>query len=115
MIAKAVVPFEKISELLESLGCISPARVFLRPIPGMATEADLLSRERRPDGFPCELIRGVLVEKAMGFLGAVVASEIASELTSFVRKHELGIVVGAGAPMRMLPGLVRIPDVSFIQ
>lgn len=114
MTSKTAAPFERVSELLASLGGIPPGRVFLRPTPGTATEADLLALTRRPDGFPCELIRGVLVEKAMGFLGAVVASEIASHLASFVKAHELGIVVGAGAPMRMLPGLVRIPDVSFI-
>lgn len=115
MSTKMVAPFERVSELLESLGCIAPHRVFLRPTPGSATEADLLAHHRRPDAFPCELIRGILVEKAVGFLEAVVATEICYELSSFVRSLDLGIVVGAGAALRILPGVVRSPDVSFIR
>ena len=115
MSTEMVAPFERMSELLESLGCIAPQRVFLRPTPGSATEADLLAHDRRPDAFPCELIRGVLVEKAVGFLEAIVATAVCYELSSFVKSRDLGIVVGAGAAMRILPGVVRSPDVSFVR
>jgi Uma2 family endonuclease len=35
-------------------------------------------------------------------------------LGAFVRKHSLGIVLGEGGLMRLAPGLVRIPGVSFV-
>src|SRR6516225_7571381 len=35
-------------------------------------------------------------------------------INSYLDKHDLGICVGADGMMRIAPGLVRIPDVSFI-
>jgi Uma2 family endonuclease len=35
-------------------------------------------------------------------------------LGSFVREHDLGIVVGADGVLKLLPQQVRIPDVSFV-
>src|SRR5438046_967769 len=34
-------------------------------------------------------------------------------LTEFVNKHKLGVVLPPDATMRLFPGLVRLPDVSF--
>ena len=85
--------FRTIAELLHRLGDIPPGRVRLRPTPGEATERDLL----KPDGRLCELVEGVLMEKAMGY-----------------KRHRLGEVTGADGAMRLMPGLVRIPDIAFI-
>ena len=115
MTTKPVQQIERMSELLHRLGGVPAKRVMLRPAPGTATEADLVAHAERWKGLPCELIQGVLIEKAMGFLESMIASEIAYQLASFLRRHDLGIVVGAGAPMRMLPGLVRLPDVSVLR
>lgn len=35
-------------------------------------------------------------------------------LETFVQAHRLGIVLGADATTRLRPGLVRLPDVSFV-
>jgi Uma2 family endonuclease len=61
-----------------------------------------------------ELVDGVLVEKAMGFYESFLAMRLAQFLLAFVERHALGIVAGADGMLRLAPGLVRIPDVSFV-
>jgi Uma2 family endonuclease len=87
-------------------------RLLLHPRPGMATEEDLLYFNQHGDR-RCELIEGVLVEKAMGFREAFLAGVLLHLLTEFVNKHKLGVVLPPDATMRLFPGLVRLPDVSF--
>jgi hypothetical protein len=63
--ATALTPPQSLGELHErvaSLGDIPPHRIRLQPWPGDATEDDLLA----VTGVRCELIDGILVEKAMG-------------------------------------------------
>lgn len=102
-----------VSELLKKLGGIPGERVLLDPPPGTATEKDVLDMERR-EGKLCELVDGVLVEKAMGYAESFLALEIAFLLRRFLAEHKLGILAGADGTLRLWPGLVRIPDVSFI-
>jgi hypothetical protein len=54
-----------IAEIAEQLG-VTPDRVLSHPSPGTATAEDVLAIHDRQDRL-CELIDGVLVEKAMGF------------------------------------------------
>jgi Uma2 family endonuclease len=61
-----------------------------------------------------ELVDGVLVEKMMGFYESCLAIRLATLLSNFVNDHDLGVVAGADGAVRLTPGLVRIPDVSFI-
>jgi Uma2 family endonuclease len=35
-------------------------------------------------------------------------------LVNYVREHDLGLVTGEAGTLRLMPGLVRIPDVAFI-
>ena len=114
MTTKTIEPFETMSELLDSLGGVSPKRVLLRPNPGTATEQDLLAHVDRTGRF-AELIDGVLVEKAMGFGESLVAGEIQWMIRTHLAATHLGAVVGEAAMMRLMPGLVRAPDVSFIR
>ena len=102
-----------VADLLTELGEIDPRRVLLKPIPGKATEKDLIrlnDRKRRL----YELVDGVLVEKVMGFPEAFVALDLGRLLGNYVVEHDLGVTVGADAAMRIMPGLVRLPDVSFL-
>ena len=62
----------------------------------------------------CELVDGTLVEKAMGFEESRLAAELIHLVKSYLDRNDLGICVGADGMMRIAPGLVRIPDVSFI-
>jgi Uma2 family endonuclease len=62
----------------------------------------------------CVLVDGVLVEKAMGFYESYIAASLIRLIGNFVAAHDLGIIAGADGMMRLAPGLVRIPDVSFV-
>jgi Uma2 family endonuclease len=101
-----------IADLLRSLGNIAPSRVRLKPTPGTATERDVLRIERR-EGRLYELVDGTLVEKVMGLPESYLAGEVLAELRAFAKQHELGFVAGEAGMTRLLPGLVRIPDVAF--
>jgi Uma2 family endonuclease len=102
-----------VAELLKKLGGIPAERVLLDPPPGTATEKDVLDLEQR-EGRLCELVDGVLVEKAMGLAESFLALEIAFLLRWFLAEHDLGFLAGEAGTLRLWPGLVRIPDVSFI-
>ena len=72
---KPTVQYEDMGELLKRLGNISPKRVCMNPLPGLATERDLLRKHGRPHKL-YELVEGTLVEKAMGHVEAIVAAEL---------------------------------------
>jgi Uma2 family endonuclease len=98
--------------VLHNLGDVPPHRVLMRPYP--ATEEDVV---RLAHGTPrrlCELVDGVLVEKALGYREAMLAMWIGTCLNNFVRPRKLGYVAGADALMRIFPGIVRLPDVSYV-
>jgi Uma2 family endonuclease len=105
---------ETLADLLEQLGGIAPDRVRFRPAPGTATEEDVLAIRNSPERRLCELVDGVLVEKTMGFREAYLGSIVTAILWTFVRRRNLGLVTGASGMMRLMAGLVRIPDGAFI-
>jgi Uma2 family endonuclease len=88
-------------------------RIRLRPLPGTATEHDVLDIERRENRL-CELVDGVLVEKAMGFQESILACALIEFLRAFVRPRKLGLVTGEAGMLRLSSRLVRIPDVAFV-
>ena len=99
-------------DLLKRLGDIPAGRVRLHPTPGTATEKEVLAildRENRP----CELVEGTLVEKPVGYEESEIAGLILTSLNNFVRPRKLGIVTGPDGTIKLLAGLVRIPDVAF--
>ena len=101
------------ADLATRFGPLSLSRICLDPLPGTGTEADVVRWEARENRL-FELVDGVLVEKTLGFYEAYLASLLVTQLTTFARAHDLGIVAGADAMMRLTPGLVRIPDASFV-
>lgn len=105
--------FDNVGELLSRLGNIPPERVRMKPAPGTANEQDVLAAKAAPQKRLCELIDGVLVEKAMGFAEAVLASFLLKRLGAFVDSRDLGFVVGADGMVKLWPGRVRIPDCAF--
>jgi Uma2 family endonuclease len=111
---KTLLTAADLLKLIDRLGGIDPARVRLRPIPGTATEKDVLRAEREPQKALCELIDGTLVEKPMGYRESSLAMWIGARLQLFVEERELGIVAGADGFMRLAPRNVRIPDVSYV-
>jgi Uma2 family endonuclease len=111
---KSIAKLENVGDLLEQLGGISPRRVRLHPPPGTATEKDLLDLLDHT-GIICELLDGVLVEKVMGYQEASLALWLGHLLQTFLDQHDLGNLAGADGTMRLMPKLVRIPDVSFVR
>jgi Uma2 family endonuclease len=106
-------PPEDVAELLERLGNIPPERIRLRPPPGTATEADVLAALEAPRKRLCELIDGVLVEKAMGYTESVLATYLIELLNAFVRPRNLGLITSPDGTIRLWAGRVRIPDIAF--
>ncbi len=112
--APAVAPAAvSLAEVVDRLGGIPLERIAARPAPGTATEVDVLAR---PGGEKrlYELVDGVLVEKPMGYYESRVAIVLARFLEEFLETHDLGLLLGADATLRLAPGLVRLPDVCFV-
>lgn len=98
------------ADLLRRLGGVPPERIRMNPAPGTATEKDL----RRAGKPICELIDGVLVEKAMGSSESMLGGYILTRISVFEESRDLGLVLGADGYIRIRKGLVRVPDVTFI-
>jgi Uma2 family endonuclease len=101
-----------LADFLKSLGNVAPERIRMNPWPGTAVEGDVTAIQDHEDRL-YELIDGVLVEKVMGFQEALISSELVSAMKAFVKKHNLGVVLGDGGTIRLAPGLVRIADAAF--
>ena len=100
-----------LADLADRLG-VPGSRILLLPAPGSATVDDALAvrgRERRL----CELVEGVLVEKAIGFNESLLTSALVQILWNFVQERNLGIVQGPDAMIRLAPTTIRIPDLAF--
>jgi Uma2 family endonuclease len=106
---------DTLADLLDRLGGIPAHRVLLKPQPGTATEEEcVLKALAKPRNRLCEPIDGTLLEKAKGTQEAVLGSYLSAFLWAFANNRNLGIVMGGDSPVRIMPGNVRYPDVSFI-
>ncbi len=106
-------PDWNLADLQQHLGGIPPERIRLfRPL-GYATEDDVLKIDAQ-EGRRCELEFGVLVEKPMGWYESAIAMLLGARLIEFVRQHRLGKVLGESGSLKILPGVIKIPDVCFI-
>jgi Uma2 family endonuclease len=94
------------------LGNIPADRIRANPLPGTATEADVLEVHRR-EGVLCELIDGALVQKPPGFRESVLACALIEYLGRFNRTHRLGVLTGPSGMVRLRPGLVRSSDAAL--
>jgi Uma2 family endonuclease len=105
--------FPTLAHLVERLGSIPLERISAVPAPGTATEQDVFTRpggEKRLH----ELADGILVEKPMGYYESILALVLARAIAEFLDAHNLGVVMGPDATLRLAPGLVRLPDISFV-
>ena len=105
---------ETLADFVKRLGGVPLDRIRFHPVPGTATERDVLEIERRENRL-FELVDGVLVEKAVGYRESLLAAAIVTYLNQYVLPRNLGIVTGEGGMVRLFPGLVRIPDVAFVR
>ncbi len=101
------------TDLVTRFGAIVLTRVRHDPLPGRATEEDLLRVNEGHDAL-CELVDGALVEKAMGNYESLLAMALGRFLSEIVADRDLGVVLGPDGMLRLRSGLVRLPDLSFI-
>lgn len=102
-----------LADLQQHLGGIPAERIRLVPAPGYATEQDMLDIADHEDRL-YELEDGVLVEKPTGWYEAIQATWIGAGIGAYLMTHDVGQVRRANGPLKILPGKVRLPDVSFI-
>ncbi|NLY02555.1 MAG: Uma2 family endonuclease [Rhodopirellula sp.] len=101
------------ADMQEHLGGIALDRIRMIPPPGTATEEDVLAVHART-GRLYELVDGTLVEKVMGYWESRLAVVLGYFIESYLDTRPLGSVAGADGMLRLFPGMVRIPDLSFI-
>ena len=99
-------------EVVRRLGDIPLDRILARPYPGSATEEDVIECKAKT-GRLCELVDGILVEKAMGYYEDRLGIVLAAFLELFYGDNAPGIVLGATGMMRTDEVQVRMPDVAF--
>ena len=96
------------ADVVHDLGDIPLHRI--RSLPYPATEKDL----NKPENKCCELIDGILVEKAMGANESVLGLYIGRVIGNHVAQDDLGAILGADGYFYLEGGQIRAPDVSFI-
>ena len=101
------------ADVVKRLGDIPLDRILSRPYPGSATEEDVIECKAKT-GRLCELVDGVLVEKAVGYYEDRLGSVLIYFLEFFFGDQWLsGFVLGAAGMMRTEEVQVRMPDVAF--
>lgn len=106
-------PVRTLADLVAELGQVPLQRIRLQPLPGTATEADVVAAWNTFDRRLCELVDGVLVEKALSFWESVIVSRVAHRLVGFTEQTDSGVVLSASAFFRLGPGLVRSADLCY--
>jgi Uma2 family endonuclease len=111
----AALPFDwTLADVRRHVGGVPLRRIRLFPSPGTATEEDAFELHRT-QGRLCELVDGILVEKAMGMFESVLTLFLAQQLNNFLDKSDLGILAGPDGPFRLFAGRMRMPDLSFVR
>jgi Uma2 family endonuclease len=100
------------ADVLRDLGDVPLERIWVHPAPGTATVKDVVEIQERWNRL-CELVDGVLVEKAMGMKESVLAMWLGHLIQMFVDPRNLGVVAGEAGMVQLIPGLVRMANVSF--
>jgi Uma2 family endonuclease len=101
------------ADLRMRLGGIPLDRIVCTPQPGSATEADLVAAWYAPHRRPCELIEGTLVERPGTFAGSVMATFLGFKLGRHVEERDAGVLLDGVCPIRLGPGIIRRPSLSF--
>ena len=98
---------ETMADVIERLGGIPAERILMRPVPGTATEEDVVKTQL------CELIDGTIVAKTRGLFESVLGLTLADFFQTYLDEQNRGFVVGADCHLRF-GAQVREPDVAFV-
>jgi Uma2 family endonuclease len=107
-------PPSNLAELLDQLGGVPLERILARPAPGTATEKDAIALLQAPNKRLVELVQGVLIEKPMATSESNVAARLLVLIGVYLLEHDLGTLLTSDGAVRLMPGLIRVPDMSFI-
>jgi len=105
---------DTVADLLHRLGDISADRVRMTPPPGTVSFEQFVEINELRKGGVCEWIENTLVEKAMGQRESSVAFIIGGMMYAYMLDHDVGMFLGPDGVMKILPGIGRAPDISFI-
>src|ERR1700730_11723059 len=92
------------ADLQDRLGGVPLNRIRFHPFPGTATVQDVIDIHRQ-EGKSCELVEGVLLEKAVGFIQSGLAGFLIGVLNAFVLPRNLGVVTGEAGTVELTAGL----------
>ncbi|MFO0809089.1 MAG: Uma2 family endonuclease [Gemmataceae bacterium] len=106
-------PPDSVADLLERLGGVPAWRVRMVPPPGMATEADVVEIEARTDVI-CELVDHTLVVRPPNCRNSFLMMHVICRVMGYLDENDLGIAVGATAPIRIPNGNVRSASLLYI-
>lgn len=102
-----------VADLIERLGNVPAQRVRLHPPPGEATVEDLIRNNDVERDVLCELIDGVLVEKApMSYFENRLTFVLAYFLHGFLKGRGIGAAFTEGAMYQMNMGNICLPDMT---
>lgn len=101
-----------VADLVAQLGNVPLERIRMQPPLGTANVDDVLHVNEVERESKCELIDGVLVEKAMSHFEAVLAAILVTELQLYMRRNRIGKVYTDGALYKLIGPQFRIPDVT---
>lgn len=108
-----VDPPRSLADLVEELGGIALERIRAVPVPGTATVDDVIHNNDELKTSPCELIDGILVEKArMSYIEDSLTTVLAYFVHGYLRDRRIGKGFTAGAMYKLVGGNVRLPDFS---
>ena len=103
----------RLADILAPVGDIPLDRILWDPLPGTATEADMIRLVDGDSKVLVELIDGILVEKPMSKLASYLTATLMAILVRFVRKQNLGLVGTPDLMMRVSKHRIRLPDISY--
>lgn len=101
------------ADLTELLGPIPLDRIVWDPFPGTATFEDCVRLNEGDGDHLCELIDGVLLEKAVGWTESEIGLRFGIRVGLWDPDERRGRRTGADGFMRLSNGRVRGPDFSF--
>lgn len=102
-----------LEDLAARFGPMLLSRLRMEPAPGTANEDDL-ARILESEDRLFELVDGTLVEKPMGFEESQLTSWLIWVLMNHIGPRNLGLITSPDGPYRLQPGLVRLPDIAFV-
>ncbi len=108
--------FATLQDVLDYVGGVPADRVHLFPWPGTATQRDMFHPPTEPKKAICELVDGILVEKAVEYGDSRFTIVLAYKIGVYLEPNSIGCVnAGGSGYIKLKPKRIVAPDLSFIR